>query len=274
MAITVDFTDRPEAALDFAGGFLASSPIVHNLVLSLLERRAVHPMPGRYWVASCDGRPVGLVFQSPLDFRATITPMPDDAVDAVVAAIVDAGVRLPGVSGEARTAARFAGQWTEVHNAAAAPSTGLRIYALGQLVPPAPLGGHLRRAEAQDLDIVREYLDGFHTSTGERSDPGMIDRRVAAGSLWFWDDNGPRSIAGHGEPAAGVVRIGPVYTPPAYRNRGYAGACVAGLSARLVDAGLRCMLYTDLGNPVSNSVYRRLGYRAAAECLQYSFEYR
>jgi predicted GNAT family acetyltransferase len=36
--------------------------------------------------------------------------------------------------------------------------------------------------------------------------------------------------------------------------------------------GYRCILYTDLGNPISNSVYRRIGYNAVAEALRYRFE--
>jgi predicted GNAT family acetyltransferase len=32
------------------------------------------------------------------------------------------------------------------------------------------------------------------------------------------------------------------------------------------------MLYTDLANAVSNSIYRRLGYRAVAEVLRYRFD--
>ena len=39
-----------------------------------------------------------------------------------------------------------------------------------------------------------------------------------------------------------------------------------------IDEGHRCILYTDLGNPISNSVYRRIGYRAVAEGIQYRFE--
>jgi len=38
------------------------------------------------------------------------------------------------------------------------------------------------------------------------------------------------------------------------------------------DAGFRCILYTDLANPTSNSIYRRIGYRAVAEGLRYRFE--
>ena len=38
------------------------------------------------------------------------------------------------------------------------------------------------------------------------------------------------------------------------------------------EAGHRCILHTDLGNPTSNSVYRRIGYRCVAEGLRYRFE--
>ena len=70
----------------------------------------------------------------------------------------------------------------------------------------------------------------------------------------------------------GVARIGPVYTPPDRRGRGYGSALVGAVSAAVRARGTRCILYTDLGNPTANSVYRRLGYRAVAEALRYRFD--
>ena len=67
-------------------------------------------------------------------------------------------------------------------------------------------------------------------------------------------------------------RIGAVYTPEEKRRHGYAGACVAELSQQILDGGHHPILYTDLGNPVSNSIYGRIGYRAVAESLLYKFE--
>jgi uncharacterized protein len=52
------------------------------------------------------------------------------------------------------------------------------------------------------------------------------------------------------------------------RSHGYARACVAELSASTLQQGHRCILYTDLANPASNSVYRRIGYRAVDEGLR------
>lgn len=78
---------------------------------------------------------------------------------------------------------------------------------------------------------------------------------------------------------AGVVahtphgaRIGYVYTPPEWRGRGYASACVAGLSQRVLDSGRRfCFLYTDLSNPTSNALYQRIGYEHVCNVIDYEF---
>jgi predicted GNAT family acetyltransferase len=68
-----------------------------------------------------------------------------------------------------------------------------------------------------------------------------------------------------------MARIGPVYTPGAERRRGFAAACVSWVSRELLEAGNGCVLYTDLANPTSNSVYRALGYRAISELVRYEF---
>jgi predicted GNAT family acetyltransferase len=63
----------------------------------------------------------------------------------------------------------------------------------------------------------------------------------------------------------GVCRVQLVYTPPERRGHGYAAALVAALTAEQLSAGRRCMLYTDLANPTSNGLYRRIGYRWVGE---------
>jgi hypothetical protein len=113
MAVEVVFGEDPGWVLHEAGTFLASDPVRHNLILTLLHTRVAYPEPGRYWVARDSGAVVGLAFQSPVYFFASVTPTRAEAVAGLVEAIVEAGVNLPGVNGEAATAARFAGQWTE-----------------------------------------------------------------------------------------------------------------------------------------------------------------
>lgn len=273
MSISVELYEDAAKALEKARAFLASEPVLHNVILSLLETRVTHAEPGRYWVASNGSEVAGVVFQSPLNFTATITPMTPDVVAAAVDAIAEVGVALPGVSGDAATAARFAGQWTERHKSAAVPHEGQRIYEVRDVLETPAAGGHLRRAKRDDRELVIAWMRGFQADTGVEQGGGgsnpeaVVDSR----SFWLWEDGEPVSMAMSTAPVEGVVRVGAVYTPPELRNCGYAGACVGQLSRLILEGGNRAILYTDLGNPVSNSIYRRLGYRAVAEVLRYRF---
>jgi hypothetical protein len=78
--------------------------------------------PGRYWVATKDGQVSGVVFQSPLTGPALLVAMELTVVSALVDAIADAEIFLPGVIGDAGTAASFARRWTERHRAPVFPT--------------------------------------------------------------------------------------------------------------------------------------------------------
>jgi GNAT superfamily N-acetyltransferase len=268
-------TDGPEHAMEAAGTFLARDPVRHNVILTLLRARIDSPQPGRYWVVDGDDGVEGVVFQSPLHYPASVTPMADDAIVAVVAAVHDEGVRLPGVTGEAATSARFAGAWSERARVGARPDLGQRIYEVDD-VTAATAPGHFGRAELQHRDLLVSWFAAFQAEVGEPvSDlTEVVERRLGDRELWTWCDPEPVALAGLVAPVAGVVRVGPVYTPPARRGRGYASALVAQLSRDVLDQGLRCILYTDLANPTSNSIYRTIGYRAVTEVLRYRFDER
>lgn len=196
--------------------------------------------------------------------------MPSDAVVALVDAAVDAGVELPGVGGEAATAARFAGHWTERTRSGATPELGQRIYEVREVRDPTGVRGAMRRAEPGDRDFVLACHEAFANESGERApDPARVERRLDGGQLWVWDDRGPVAFAGVTPAVAGARRLGPVYTPPDRRGRGYAAACVAALSRLALGDGDRCLLYTDLWNATSNAIYRRIGYEAVCEVLRY-----
>ncbi len=273
MDIKITFSEDPAWVLRRAGEYLASQPVLHNLILSLLHARVAQPEPGRYWAATERGKTVGVVLQSPLTFAATLTPMEPNVVTAMVDAIADASVSLPGVNGQAATAASFAGQWTERCKSAATPFQGNRLYELLEAGKPPDIGGKLRQAAPKDRSLMIHWTRAFQAEIGEdASDTELrVDKGLAAGQLWLWDEGETMSTAVSREPVEGVVRVAGVYTPPEKRKRGYAAACVHALSKHLRDAGYRCILYTDLGNPTSNSIYRRIGYRAIAEVLRYRF---
>ncbi len=93
-----------------------------------------------------------------------------------------------------------------------------------------------------------------------------------AEGTYLWEDGAPVSMASHSGPTPNGIRIGRVYTPPDYRGKGYARACVAALSRLLLDSGYRyCFLFADLSNPTADRLYQSIGYRPVAEAEEYEF---
>ena len=76
-----------------------------------------------------------------------------------------------------------------------------------------------------------------------------------------------------GQATPNGLRVGPVYTPPELRGRGFATAVTAEVTARALAAGRRfCFLFTDLANPTSNAIYQRIGYRPVCDVDQWAFD--
>ncbi|MHB8332014.1 MAG: GNAT family N-acetyltransferase [Candidatus Dormibacteria bacterium] len=274
--LRVERCSGPVELLERVRPMLVRQPVRNSLILSILERRRLESLPGRYWVASRDGWEVGAAMQSPLHMPALLTAMPTGAATAladVVAGTDAAGI--PGVIAEAATAAAFAGQWSEATGAAVTPEEGERLYRLARLaLPPAP-GGRLRPAGDEDVPVLLEWWLAFSSETGAEGEvqaEQAVARDLLSQRLFVWEDDGPRSMCRATPPVAGVSRIGAVYTPSQWRRRGYAAAAVASLCQRLQrQDGALPILYTQLANPTSNRIYRRLGFRAVAEVTRYRF---
>ena len=87
--------------------------------------------------------------------------------------------------------------------------------------------------------------------------------RGQGGGVDLWEDESTVvSLTGYASSTPNGARIGPVYTPPDLRGRGYARSLVTHTTERLLGSGRRfCFLYTDLANPTSNRLYQEIGYR-------------
>lgn len=91
--------------------------------------------------------------------------------------------------------------------------------------------------------------------------------------MFFWIEEGPVSMAVAREFGAGVAQIGPIYTPPDQRRRGYVGALMAAATQRMLDQGCTaCTLFTDLRNATSNHIYREIGYKTVADFHEFWFQ--
>jgi predicted GNAT family acetyltransferase len=160
------------------------------------------------------------------------------------------------------------------------------IYALEEVQPPSAVPGSARVATADDRELALRWWIAFGEEVLHEGGPGRdraeatLDHRLSspAAGILLWEDRGaPVSLVAWGGPTPNGIRIGPVYTPPELRGRGYATALSAELSQRLLDGRLFeggrrfCFLYTDLANPTSNAIYERIGYRRVAESAEIVF---
>lgn len=271
------FVRRHADAIAFlrrAGGWLAASEAEHNLVLSIaggLTRNAP-PAPPYLATIEADGRVYGCAIRTP-PYKLVIGRVPAEATDAAVADVADVFPELDRIHGPVDDARRFAERWCSRTGATPRARTSLGLYELDAVIRPEPHApGRLRAATAADTDLVGDWAESFvaESTTDVGRARTMVETGIARRAIFIWEDGQPVSVAACvGETPTGR-RIGLVYTPPELRRRGYAAACVADLSQRVLDAGARrCFLYTDLGNPTSNGVYRRIGYRLIGEAVDY-----
>jgi uncharacterized protein len=277
----VHIVKAPDARvfLDRAAPLLADEAR-HNLILGLAG--TIRDRPGRYesfelWLVEDARTVVGAALRT-LPYRLVLArPVGRGALVALAEAIDD----LPGVVGGVPEASEFAEAWTARTGKTARVESHQGIYALERVVPPRPAPGTSRPATADDRALLLPWLQAFSVEalgedTAADTLQRMIEIRLAGDPDYgfvLWEDEGRSvSLTGFGSPTPSGMRIGPVYTPPEFRGRGYASALVAEVSQAQLDAGRRfCFLYTDLANPTSNKIYVDIGYERVCDSQQIGF---
>jgi GNAT superfamily N-acetyltransferase len=237
--------------------------------------RAARPLLG--WWSDPAGAVAGAFMHTP-PFPVVLTAVALEAA-AELAAVTMAARPVGGVNAHPEVADAFGDAWR-----AGRPGGRVdvyrrqRLYRLAELVWPDPApDGAARIARGRDAALTAGWFAAFAREVddmGKGADQSAAVReKIGHGGVTVWEAGGePVAIACNTMPVAGQVRIGPVYTPPERRGHGYASAATAAVSQRLLEAGAEeVLLYTDLANPVSNSIYQRIGYRPVEDRVVLAF---
>jgi len=257
----------------------------HNLHLGLAYTLVHHPgvYPAKnLWSVEDAGTVVAAALQTPPHNLVLAQPAAEGAIDPLVDAIGTAEIPLPGVVGGLPEADAFASAWGARTGRAARRVMGQGIYALTEVRGVPAAAGTPRTATTHDLELIESWIHAFEDEVvpeALRGDPAQRQRRLETilGSdeegIWLWEAGGQIvSLSGFGGPTPNGIRIGPVYTPPEHRGRGYATTLVAALSRHQLAGGRRfCFLHTDLANPTSNAIYGRIGYRRVCDSVVLAF---
>ena len=271
-----------EAFLAVAGDFLGAREAEHNLIfgISSYVRDKPDTFGDRppYFAAVMSGhRVVAAALRTP-PYNLVLSEVDDTAaMDLLVADRRDDD--LPGVLGPVEHARAFAERWGAARACTWRLHLSERIFSLRTVIPAPPVPGRLRTATPRDRDLVAAWLRDFTQEALGEADPdagaGLTDRWLEGRgrTLYLWEDGETVSLCGVGGATPNGIRIGPVYTPPSARRRGYASVLVAEASQLQLDAGRRfCFLFTDLANPTSNHIYQTIGYEPVRDVDEYRFE--
>jgi GNAT superfamily N-acetyltransferase len=166
----------------------------------------------------------------------------------------------------------------EVLDRTPATRTTERLYRLTRLNSPKGVPGTARPATEWDTELVASWVEPYTRETYGALPAEFDPLRLASAAvgysrtwLWLTPAGEPVSMATRRPPAAGVSRIGPVYTTPEHRGRGYGSAVTARAAFDILDSGAMPVLYADRGNATSNKIYRAIGFRPVTDRLAVTF---
>ncbi len=152
-----------------------------------------------------------------------------------------------------------------------------RLHSLRVLDPHEPRAdGFLRKAEPGDSPLLTDWAESFKSDIGEPDDReksrDLVERKTNDGMLYIWDDGGPVSMASCARPTKNSITINLVYTPPEERQRGYAYEAVYAICGKMLSEYRYILIYTDLGNPVSNFIYSKVGFIPVHDLTHFIFK--
>jgi hypothetical protein len=173
--------------LNAAGEFLRADPARNTVILTVTEDLRVKAAASAralfgWWQP--DGEPVGAAFIHTPDYPLMLSRVSVPAAARLAGDLTEARRRVPGVNAAQEAADAFAAAWRDRTGDAVAVSRRMRLFRLGELIPPRPAPeGTARLAAETDRDLVARWFEAF---TREVGDPPRQDHsRAAAGRLAY-----------------------------------------------------------------------------------------
>jgi hypothetical protein len=271
--------DDPAQFLGHAKQFLEAREAENNLLLGISSWLAEHPerIEHRpYFAIVEENRRIEAACMMTPPYKLVLTRAEIRFLGEIEDDLSKRDLVLPGVNGPTETSLAFATRWAKKKTCTYQLHRSLRVYQLSHVIPPRNVNGRMRLALPMESDLLVQWAQNFGNDIGEPQNEQQaletVEQLMKDERLHVWDDEGLRSMAAWSGPTTHGVRINFVYTPIEFRGKGYASACVAALSQAMLNSGRRfCYLFTDLSNPASNRIYRRLGYVPVSDYAEYKF---
>lgn len=275
MAINTQTYENPAVFRAAVDAFLRANLGDYNQLFSLIQGITAQSVQRyRSWMVRLDhdGATCGvaLIHCVPPARRLIVTQLDRAGAAALVKALDAAALRPDGLTGPPEAAILLARQLGMSFR----ERFRMGNHRLDRPPEKVFCAGFARPATLEDLPLLTHWEQQFIRECRLPESPATVAEEVRLRLAepeplyWLWCvDGAPVAMAlGRSRPPA--ARIGMVYTLPAQRGRGYAGALVSGVAATLMAHHCEAVfLYTDLANATSNGVYLRIGFRRIGESV-------
>jgi RimJ/RimL family protein N-acetyltransferase len=278
---------RPTTAsafLELAGPLLerdeARNQLPLGIAAGLIEHAEAYDVV-RFWVGVEAGRPFSAALRTEPHNLVLADPEPGIDLEELLVAVANDDPSVPGIVGNEPYVGPAAARIAALAGMLPERDVSMGVFALERVGDVRRAPGQTAVATPEDRDLIRRWFTDFAIES--LPDPQLandrldrtLDTRFSGdhAGIWLWIIDGAFvSMSGYSGRTPSGIRIGPVYTPPEHRRRGYATTLVADQSRWLLEQGYRsCFLYTDLSNPTSNAIYERIGYERVADSAEYRF---
>jgi predicted GNAT family acetyltransferase len=185
---------------------------------------------------------------------------------------------ISGIKGEINLVEAFKQKWMDKTKCKSVLHMNLRLFKLEKVNEYQRPEGIFRRAVINDIEILKKYAVELFKQTNEKINDydnffEGLKNNIEDEILYVWEDKTIVSMARKVRPTKNGMAINFVYTSKEYRSRGYGTAIVSELSKNILGSGKKfCTLFTDLSNPISNNIYKKIGYKKVCDHIHYAFK--
>lgn len=231
---------------------------------------------------ACVGKHTTLLFCNCQPFNLVVCSVTDDvdkeAVRELALYLIENKLEINGINANKEICDTFINVYTQHTGVALQETLAMDIMELRELNPIKLVKGTMRKARASDVHLIACWEVAFAKEAlgEEQFVKDRIDRvrqKVDMGIIFLFE-NGDGKIVSMVDAARklkkGIV-FNDVYTPREERGKGYAQTNMFYVSQHFLNEGKEfCTLFVDKKNPISNRVYKKIGY----EIVEDNYDYR
>jgi uncharacterized protein len=274
----LNYFEDPSQFYNRVYNYLMREEARHCLLLGIAQRLIDDPQmyDSNVYLASVEaGEDVVAVAVMREPYKLVISCQDLAAIEVIAENLHAQKIQLPGVSGQIEETLAFAKTWQNLSGQKYQLAMKMQIHQLQAVKPIVRAKGFLRNATDEDRTLLLQWVQEFSIEVFGKdmeNAPRFLDSHLKKNTIYIWQDEIPVSFVCAAGSTPNGKRFGPVYTPSEYRQKGYATSSVADVSQKYLDMGCQfCFLFTDLANPTSNYIYRKIGYQPVTDCCEYNF---